>query len=102
MRKNDFLNYLSTQLDMYQQLPVTDINRQNETKIFINGLMTASRFFGISYSELQEIIPRDLRLDENNIDSISTTEDKSPYKDLSSPTFHRQGKRVIGLYKQKD
>jgi hypothetical protein len=98
MRKDDFLNYLSTQLDIYYQLPATDKTTQSETEHFINGLMTAARFFGVSYSELQAVIPEELKAHVPDVTEKPTVDEHFQSTDLNSPAFERQGKRVIGLY----
>ncbi|PHX06552.1 hypothetical protein [Vibrio splendidus] len=99
MNKANFLDYLSVQFDIYNQL--SDKATQNEAKQFINGMMTASRFFGVSYPELQAAIPSELKLCNEEVDAKPTIEEHFQSKDLSSPTFHRQGKRVVGLYRKK-
>lgn len=98
MDKNDFFN-LSSQFDAYEQL--VDKDKEEQAKQFINGLMTAGRFFGVSYAELRAVVPSRLQIKPDTSDEKPTIEEHFQSQDLSSPTFHRQGKRVAGMYGHK-
>lgn len=100
MRKDDFLNYLSTQLDIYHQLPATDKTTQSETEHFINGLMTAARFFGVSYSELQAVIPEELKAHVPDVAKKPTVDEHFQSTNLNSPKIQHQEKKESGLYHQ--
>lgn len=78
MSKRDFINYLECEFSQYQNL--TDDCSRKEKKQFINGLMKASRFFGVSYDELNTIV-----------DTHRKVSDQSDnYLDI--PAFIRQAK----------
>jgi len=59
MQQSEFLSYLSNELDLYYQIPVTYTQVRFEKKQYINGLMKASRFFGVSFENLKEVIDRE-------------------------------------------
>lgn len=54
MNNSDFIKFLECEFLQYQKL--TDHSERQEKKQFINGLMTASRFFGVSYHELNAVV----------------------------------------------
>lgn len=56
MPKTEFLTYLSHELIQYNLIPNTDRTVKHAKKQFINGLMTASRYLGVSFEELQTMI----------------------------------------------
>ncbi|GLS91460.1 hypothetical protein GCM10007916_25290 [Psychromonas marina] len=59
MEQSEFLSYLSNELDLYYQIPSTYSQVKYEKKQYINGLMKASRFFGVSFENIQEVINRE-------------------------------------------
>lgn len=59
MKQSEFLSYLSNELDLYYQIPSTYMQVRFEKKQYINGLMKASRFFGVSLDSLKEVINRE-------------------------------------------
>ncbi|WP_010448222.1 hypothetical protein [Vibrio rotiferianus] len=78
MDSNDFIEFLKQEFSDYHGL--TEPRQRKEKKQFINGLMTASRFFGVSYDELKAIVATHRAVD---------TQDEH-YLDI--PTFIRQAK----------
>ena len=56
MDNTDFLDYLTTEFKQYHSIPTQETQARRDKKQFIAGLMTASRFFGVEYDELQAII----------------------------------------------
>lgn len=82
MDKQVFLDYLREQFDDYQATPVSRMSEHAEKKQFINGLMTASRFFDVSYEELQALAPKEV-------------EGKTDFLDI--PTYVRNGKTLDNL-----
>ncbi|EEZ88381.1 hypothetical protein VME_18250 [Vibrio harveyi 1DA3] len=67
--KIKFFEYLDSTFKEYRLKPTA------ETKAFINGLMTASKFFGVTYEELERVIEQGAPKDV-------------PYLDI--PTFIRK------------
>ncbi|MEZ8104080.1 hypothetical protein [Vibrio cortegadensis] len=56
MRNAEFLEYLKSEFQEYCAIPISQSQHKSEKKQFINGLMKASRFFGVSFDDLNEII----------------------------------------------
>jgi len=56
MKKTQFLTYLSNELMQYNLIPDADSVLKHDKKQFINGLMTAARYLGISFEELKIVI----------------------------------------------
>lgn len=74
MKKTEFLTYLSNEFRQYHLMPEADSVVKGEKKQFINGLMTASRYLGISFEELQTVIdsqPR-IEIEQALLSSIDT------------------------------
>ncbi|QLE83632.1 hypothetical protein FLM48_00115 [Shewanella sp. Scap07] len=55
-QKFELLALLSKECERYSLIPTSDLQQRREQKSFINGLMTASRIFNVSYDELNNII----------------------------------------------
>ncbi|HCH0793139.1 TPA: hypothetical protein NKO85_003829 [Vibrio parahaemolyticus] len=64
MNKEAFLKHLVEQFEEYHNIPSSLVGEKISKKQFINGLMTASRFFGVEYEELESVIPKSLADDE--------------------------------------
>lgn len=88
MKKIEFFTYLKNELVQYKLTPDTDSEVKREKKQYINGLMRASRFFGISFEELRDII------DSEFIENIDKSEYSGREELLDIPTFIRQNKRI--------
>ncbi|PSU96364.1 hypothetical protein C0W80_17320 [Photobacterium leiognathi subsp. mandapamensis] len=56
MDKMDFLNYLKHEYQEYCVIPSIEYQKKREKREFINGLMKGSRFFGVSFDDLEEIV----------------------------------------------
>lgn len=72
MQQSEFLNYLSNELDLYYQMPDTYSQVKFEKKQYIDGLMKASRLFGVSYESLKERIDNEVN-HQNTVYSASGT-----------------------------
>ncbi|CZF77631.1 putative methyltransferase YcgJ [Grimontia celer] len=90
MEKAAFFTYLSREFSSYYHIHQTDSQRKIEKRHYLNGLMKAARFFGVSYEELKQVvdteysksmaasplaalnermeIPTYIRLQENNVE----------------------------------
>jgi len=58
MKKKEFLTCLTNELIQYNLIADTDSSLKREKKQYIDGLMTASHYFGISLEELNAISHR--------------------------------------------
>lgn len=79
MEKAKFLDYLSHEYHAYCAIPTSDPQHKREKKQFVNGLMTASRLFGVSIDELNAVIDSKPQPPYANIDEM-----------LEIPTYIRQ------------
>lgn len=79
--KSEFLALLKSEYELYCSMPSSSVQIKNDKKQFINGLMTASRIFGVSFEELKEIIYSD------SFDSLSDER-------LDIPPFIRNGIKI--------
>lgn len=61
MEQSEFLNYLANELSTYNQIAIADTQARFEKKQYINGLMKASRFFGVTYESIKEVIDTQLK-----------------------------------------
>jgi len=55
MKKMEFLTCLTNEFTQYNLIADTDSSLKREKKQYIDGLMAASRFFGVSFEELSAI-----------------------------------------------
>jgi len=72
MKKMEFLTCLSNEFIQYNLIPDADSHVKREKKQYINGLMTASRYFGISFEELNAIStsPTSEYVDQSLLDGL--------------------------------
>ncbi|EJG1061845.1 TPA: hypothetical protein NGT44_004417 [Vibrio parahaemolyticus] len=82
MSKEAFLKHLAEQFEEYANIPSSLVAEKVGKKQFINGLMTASRYFDVKYEELEAVIPKSLNDD---------------YEPLDIPAFIRDGKLLSKL-----
>lgn len=82
MNNIEFLEYLKNEFHQYHQIPTQETQARREKKQFISGLMTASRFFGVSYDALQVIVEEEQR---KGAPPFASLDDK-----LIVPTYIRQ------------
>jgi len=86
MGKAELLVYLRGELNQYNRIINSQTKR--EKKQYIDGLMKASRFFGVSYEELKEITDSELK---EHINSLTMSGDDDL---LDVPTFIRKYGKV--------
>lgn len=82
--KNRLLDMVSKELEEYMSMPTGTLSEQDK-KQFINGVMTACRIAGISYSELEEVVQLEGAESQDPLPSRTSNES------LHIPTFIRQG-----------
>jgi len=58
MKKMEFLTCLTNEFIQYNLIADTDSSLKREKKQYIDGLMTASHYFGVSFDELSAISHR--------------------------------------------
>lgn len=63
MDKSEFHAYLRNAFQRYNQIPTINRDEKREMKQYINGLMTTSRFFGVSYEDLKDIVDSEANYD---------------------------------------
>ncbi len=68
MSKEAFLKHLAEQFEEYANIPSSLVAEKVGKKQFINGLMTASRYFDVKYEELEAVIPKSLNDDDEPLD----------------------------------
>lgn len=61
MKQSEFLDYLANELSIYNQIPISETQVRFEKKQYINGLMKAARFFGVTYETMKEVIDTQLK-----------------------------------------
>ncbi|MDN3699350.1 hypothetical protein F0249_20025 [Vibrio sp. 03-59-1] len=54
--KAELLALISQEYSDYCEIPASEVQHKREKKLFINGLMTASRVIGVGFEELNEIV----------------------------------------------
>ncbi|WKE65427.1 hypothetical protein PVT67_17440 [Gallaecimonas kandeliae] len=74
MSEQEFLAYLKNELHQYSLIPAQDGPRKREKKQYIKGLMTASRFFGVSFEALEEVVGTTLKPLDGGMDSTAREE----------------------------
>lgn len=85
MSKDNFMEYLAKEIREYHNiLPAEKVKRDGK-RMYINGLMKASRFFSVEYSELERVIKQY----QDTVNNFGYTES---LEFLDIPTFLRLNK----------
>lgn len=87
MEKKQFFEYLHNEFIHYQQIPSHQIQEKKEKKEYINGLMKASRFWGVSFEELQDVISS--KKMDINPSEMHYVDNVKPLRYLDIPAFIR-------------
>ncbi|MBD3822639.1 MAG: hypothetical protein IE914_10340 [Thiotrichales bacterium] len=74
MSEQEFLAYLKNELHQYSLILDQNGARKREKKQYIKGLMTASRFFGVSFEALEAVVGTTLKPQAGGMDSASREE----------------------------
>ncbi|MEJ2763715.1 hypothetical protein VV869_06995 [Photobacterium sp. MCCC 1A19761] len=85
MEKTEFFDYLRHEFQEYCAIPLDHTAAKLEKKQFINGLMKASRFFGVSYDELNDVINSQPKYSWASLEAI-----------LDVPTYIRDEIKIKG------
>ena len=85
MSKDNFIEYLAEEIREYHNILPTEKAKKDGKRMYINGLMKASRFFGVEYGELEKVI-RQYQDTVNNVGYNGSLEF------LDIPTFLRLNK----------
>jgi len=84
--KDEFLDFLELEFNNYHSIPLELEQEKKSKKEFINGLMKASRFFDVTFDELQAIVKKS---------SVQEKYVKNATDFLDIPTFIRLGKQSL-------
>ncbi len=89
MSKKQFLEHLKTEFTEYDAIPDQEFESKTKKKEFIKGMMKASRYFGVSFYELESVVVSVQGQDDN----VKTAASSMDYLDI--PTIIRlSGKKA--------